>query len=815
MIGAVCFKVSSEYEARIYMVGTYNQIDWENTSPCDLGTDYSCYFYKKKNGSDAINIVKGLDDHYVLRLKETKRYVVRLINSPSAGGELIHIQNENNNFLKLDRDENSVTFQFINYLGRSKITFGQGDTKRQCLFEVVPDKMSYEEDYIALTESLAQVCSELLLEYSGATSNLYSQAEGTGKIVLEQFIFLRQFCYNQNLFSLFASIKRNPDRLLNSDEELKPTGYGVLSAKFYTNPFSYSRGWQKVKRDGNKSVFIPQKVSVIQKYDSLDTPANRFVKYALEKFNMVCVELIRILSSTNNVKQAECLLEAKIFHDMIDEILLDGFFDEIGKLDIMPQNNQVLQKREGYSQIFFAYSMIDLALQLDWRGKDKIYDGESKNVALLYEYWLFFELYKIVSSIEGCKATEQKDNNFLTVRDGGMTISLEEGKTSRQSFVIERLHTKINLYYNRTFSSTDFKATMYEGSYSRPFRPDYTIAVFPDMYKGRNNGEDDAVKEGAVSYIHFDAKYRITELTSLIGKNTKAVEDEEIIEDKTNAVINTYKRGDLLKMHTYNDAIRRTIGSYILYPGTDNLTEDKGKFRLYDEILPGVGAFAIRPGISAEGENELKRFITFFLESKKAANSRLNRMNHYMEMVLREPAVSSLKIINTTEKEETALGTDKGERCVLGYIRGGKDEDYYFSLRDNNLLVKDAEFLFYFYAIKGTNVYSHHQDVFKATDFCFYTNAINETNTYKTEPVLCKIVSNELLSKEELVERLKKQGYDTNADRHNADFYYVLKVKVVDDHCSIMEMDVSKINAQNGNDTFSPHSPKVVLWKEQ
>ena len=46
---------------------------------------------------------------------------------------------------------------------------------------------------------------------------------------------------------------------------------------------------------------------------------------------------------------------------MLDEIFNDGFFDKIGKLDIMPQNNQVLQKREGYSQIFSAYSMIDLA----------------------------------------------------------------------------------------------------------------------------------------------------------------------------------------------------------------------------------------------------------------------------------------------------------------------------------------------------------------------------------------------------------------------------------------------------------------------
>lgn len=168
----------------------------------------------------------------------------------------------------------------------------------------------------------------------------------------------------------------------------------------------------KTKRaDGTFSI-VPQMISVTQKQDSIDTPANRFVKYALEKFDSVCLELMNSLDAAGGVKQAECLSEAKAIHNMLDEIFNDGFFDKIGKLDIMPQNNQVLQKREGYSQIFSAYSMIDLALRLNWSGHDDVYEGESKNVALLYEYWLFFELYKIIDSIDGCKKVYLKDDDF-------------------------------------------------------------------------------------------------------------------------------------------------------------------------------------------------------------------------------------------------------------------------------------------------------------------------------------------------------------------------------------------------------------------
>lgn len=811
MIGAVCFKVTNEYEARIYMVGTYEQIDWINKLPCDLGENYyCCNFVNGKEVGSAIQVVNGLDGECVLRLIETKRYVLRLVYNENLNIELPRFQNENNKFLKLEKDKDCITFQFINYLGYSRVNFIHDNYKHQIVFEVAPEKMDYEEDYIALTESIAQVCAELLLEYSGLTSNLFSHSDEEHKTVLEQFIFLRRFCYSQNLYSVFEAIKRNPDRLLSANEECRPVGSGVPSKKLFTNPFSYSKGWQNTKRDDGTYGFVPQMVSVTQKHDSIDTPANRFIKYALEKFDMVCLELMQSLDSAGGTKQAECYSEAKAIHNMLNEIFNDGFFDDIGKLDIMPQNNQVLQKREGYSQIFSAYSMIDLALRLDWNGHDDIYEGESKNVALLYEYWLFFELYKIICSIEGAKQVTLRDDDFLTVNDGGVTISLQEGKKSRQSFVIERLHTKINLYYNRTFSRTEFKTTLYEGSYSRPFRPDYTIAIFPDSYyKGINNGEMEAVKNGAVSYIHFDAKYRVTDLTSLVGKRIDEFDDVEFSEDKADEVINTYKRGDLLKMHTYNDAIRRTIGSFILYPGNNDINEKKEvSYRLYDEILPGVGAFAIRPSIDEDGENELRDFITELLESKGALYSRLNRMKHYTEMVLREPSVSSL---NSTNHITSKMVKDeqRGEQCVLGYIRALEEDDYYYSLVKNNLLIVGAEFLFYFYAIKDSHVYSHHPDIFKTKRFCFYTNSIEDTKKYIPESVICEIESNELISKAELVARLEMQGFKTDEGKHHADFYYVLKVKVVDDACDLKEMEVSQISMQNGNDAYSPHSPKI------
>lgn len=62
---------------------------------------------------------------------------------------------------------------------------------------------------------------------------------------------------------------------------------------------------------------------------------------------------------------------------------------------------------------------------------------------------------------------------------------------------------------------------------------------------------------------------------------------------------------------------------------------------------------------------------------------------------------------------------------------------------------------------------------------------------------------------------MREEGYNTDETKHHADFYYVLSVKVENDAYPPDEVKISEINAQNGNDTFSPHSPKVVLIDEK
>lgn len=807
-IVAVSIKLDNTHEAIIYPSGTSSFVKLKPTSEGDL------FFYKTET-SDKKQYFEYKESELninCLRLKETVRYCCKVTNC--TNNYYPHITNEDNKLVKLEKEDDRIIFQFINYLGKSYIVFG--NTGKNIKFEVVPDKINYEEDYVKLTEAIAEECSALLLDYTSPTSLNFLQDSTKESNILEQFIFIRQFCFSDSLESLFASIKCNPDRLLVKEEELKPFGTGVPSEKFFSNPFANSRGWMKTSTDN----YLPGEVSVIHKYDSYDTPANRFIKFSLVTFRDVCSKVLEKVSIDKNGK--EYFSEATKILNQIEDILQDSFFDDINDLEIMPVNNQVLEKREGYSQIFNAFSMIDLALKLDWKGKDNVYTGEAKNTALLYEYWLFFELRKIIHEISGIDKEEkglEPYNQFIN-DSNGLTISLQQGNPSLQSFSFKEEKLTLNLYYNRTFSPSQFSSLIYWGSYSRPFRPDYTLAIFPSKY----SREIEAIKTGEVLYVHFDAKYRIQDLTQFINSDKKQLsenfmdnpedqvsEDEksEILQEKNEEIINTYKRGDLLKMHTYNDAIRRTVGSYVLYPGNDYNSERNEQASVYDEILPGVGAFAIRPGNENAGHIEIKNFIKHIIEFKANESGRESRKNYFENMIINTPSI----------KNPTFFTTSNTDYQMIGFIRNTyldflTEKHFIPVTKEDFNFQKNRTFYFYFYAIRNGKVYTIHKETNKAKYLRLTNTDINECKVeygYKFQHLLpweAEIHSIELVSKDTLIEKLNNLYGDNQFTVNNifhADFYYLVKATIT----RFCETGVSAINTTE-NDDISIYSPKIV-----
>ena len=72
-------------------------------------------------------------------------------------------------------------------------------------------------------------------------------------------------------------------------------------------------------------------------------------------------------------------------------------------------------------------------------------------------------------------------------------------------------------------------------------------------------------------------------------------------------------------MHTYKDAIKNSLGAYVLYPGDlpERFEEDPGT------IVPSVGAFQLTPGSEDLKESEkIEEFIKDVLDFICKQNSR-------------------------------------------------------------------------------------------------------------------------------------------------------------------------------------------------
>ena len=519
-----------------------------------------------------------------IRLLETKPYDWAL---EGAGTEKLKIESpledKHRQRWSIRRQKNvpaSGSLTVINHLGLSalKILAEDGETILSVPLEFISSKLDFDTEYRRMTEDIADFCEQLLLSWDAPTALTFSAShDQEARLILEQFLFLRHFLTDERLGRLLEMIARNPNSRLEQIRTWTPAAM-VRSTQHLSDPQGMLRDWQF---SGGRPT--PGQALEVRKEENRDTPPNRFLKFALNSFRAICHEV-----AETGGEHSQTANEARALLARLDGILARRFFRDLRPLARLPLDNQTLQKGEGYREILQAWILTRAAASLNWDGQQDSYEGSSRDVATLYEYWIFLKLHELLENFpgmsrkDGCGLPE----SFIREDGSGINLNLQSGKHSLSRFVLETGTEGalcIDLHYERTFKSNSEANS--GASYSRNFRPDYTLSIYPESY----GDEAKALRAGQASHLHFDAKYRAEKLGQVFGEKEGDDLTGEKIKGKASG---NYKRADLLKMHTYNDALRQTIGSYVLYPGDG----DKTAMNKFHEIAPGVGAFVMKPG---------------------------------------------------------------------------------------------------------------------------------------------------------------------------------------------------------------------------
>jgi predicted component of viral defense system (DUF524 family) len=520
----------------------------------------------------------------------------------------------------------------------------------QLELEVRSRKLRYLSEYRWMLRDIADRMTELIMErFSVSGTTFAPTAKGDAATLYTRFAFLRSLLSSELFHSSLAEISRRPHVAWVDRHEAVHPGQAIRSSSYTIRQLSRP-GVRATWPDG-PIPSIPAKLDRRRREATHDTTPNRFVRFALERWRQVMADIDRGLSNVpNSPAVARGRREVATTIEQLDATLTQDLFKELGSLSRFPADDQVLQRREGYRDVFRAYLEFELAAQLSWRGAESSYSAGQRDVAMLYEYWAFIHVAQLVADLAGQSFDLKR---LIEVRADGLNVVLQAGKETVLSGTVERLGRRmtIEFCFNKTFRAGAASV----GSWTRAMRPDYSLIISA-------HHDEPAAFEPIV--LHFDAKYRVNFKAELFGLG------DEIIDDCGGLAGDELQRegalrADLLKMHAYRDAIRRSAGAYVIYPGDDDPSV-REQFTEYQELLPGLGAFVLRPAQdgAASGVGTLRRFLNDVFEHVATRLTRHERGRYWLE-----EAYNQYEVGPSTPSPGPLSQPQPGVTVLLGYVK--------------------------------------------------------------------------------------------------------------------------------------------------
>jgi predicted component of viral defense system (DUF524 family) len=491
-------------------------------------------------------------------------------------------------------------------------------------------KLEHEHEYHRMLREIADLAAEAVLQgFAPSATRTAIVSSRAPRLLYQQFAILQARLQDEELHDAIAEVIHRPQRDWVRETEWRPPGRplraGSEVARALTAPGQRVRAAAEV----GPLHTLPSAIQSHRTDETLDTIANRFVKFALTHWRDLAAQLGEILTSrataSYGVRGTSAVSQVI---ETLDDLLSEPLFRQVGRLHELPTSNQVLLKREGYRQIFATFALIESSLDLSVELDDAVHPSQ-RNIAALYEYWTFLKLVQVLG--DACDDSHAALRLFE--RDGdGLSLGLKRGRQSRLRWAVSIAGRglTVSVFFNRTFRATD--EVDINGSWSTAMVPDASVRIRPDDGRVRVEGERDLDV-----WLHFDAKYKLDWSSSQFERPAPGREREVALEHEEQERQGSSRRDDLLKMHAYRDAIRRSAGAYVLFPGTAEPRE----FREYVELIPGLGAFPLRPGSDA-GVAGLRRFIGDVLLHAADQATAEERNRYWTSRIFHDPSGSDV-----------------------------------------------------------------------------------------------------------------------------------------------------------------------------
>jgi len=439
-----------------------------------------------------------------------------------------------------------------------------------------------DADFAWLVTSVVKAIRALALTVASPTALKTARTTRAASYAYEDLVFLRSIA--KDVSQAVEEISRNPHRRVvrrieSMDSWLTPEIAPAQLASIATDPRSIARVSEIEQRrlvsPGARQTFTrsercfgPVRLPAGRREVDYDTYENRFARFVVTNFRQ---RALSIAEAARRAGRPSLVRDADDIAVRFGTLLRLTPFAEVGDLATFTSTSQVLLREDAYNRLLRLYREFVLTADVVWDRFRTL--QENRDVARLYEMWVFVEIVRAVRSVLGHEPhTEDSVSALIRTLPDGLHVNLAEGRKSSVAFRLPDGHVRV--MYNQSYrhSSTDPRALGTAASYSLGLRPDVTIEIQRGVRRRR---------------IFLDAKYRVD------GFSASLVNDEDDADEQLDNQ-GTFKPSDLHKMHTYRDAIGGAFAAVAVYPGVGQ--------RLYPSTKTdftkrgGVGAIPLRPG---------------------------------------------------------------------------------------------------------------------------------------------------------------------------------------------------------------------------
>lgn len=346
-------------------------------------------------------------------------------------------------------------------------------------FEVFPIKIDYRRDYTQMRDEVATITRNLVMTAQARTFGAASAAPIKEPTLVEWLALARH--YFHGLVAAANAIAHHPHSRLIKDIKSVPVERsrkvdGRALSRLMRRPVT--RAGAKLP---NTDISLPERVPGIVSRATFDTPENRYVKALLLETRRNLQRLIRTRATGD--EDADLTAEEKFFETARPEaevmlrqtqvLLKAPYLKEVATAPPKRPSSMVFHQHPQYAAFIRIAQLLNGGLAIDG-GPMQV---GVKQVSLLYEYWCFLKIMKLLA-----ERLDLEQQTLVKVKHLKITVILAKGIESTIRFRDRTTGKKLILIYNRLFNRLPTAGQ----------QPDNVIQL----------ASDDSL------YI-FDAKYRV------------------------------------------------------------------------------------------------------------------------------------------------------------------------------------------------------------------------------------------------------------------------------------------------------------------